>query len=174
MGLTGFFVNGTSELLLHCGGTDEVNDLFSFGCNVFDLETNGDHVSVTSATEIASLPHPLCTACHGGDGNRFVVAGGMEALRQGDLTRNSTVAYHDGVLVLEGIGASWDLIPTTLGRSRAMQVGVFVEGKLLCLGGVEDTVGLPSWDRQLNLVQLCLRYGAERLVDLNFCYARTK
>lgn len=84
----------------------------------------------------APLPYPLKNACYGSDGNRLVVAGGVEEHDNGNTT------YHDEVLVLEGIDRHWRTSTARLQSRRAWQSGVLVGDYLLCIGGRQERVGV--------------------------------
>ena len=58
-GMSGLMLNGTQELLLHCGGADEVNNLHSAGCYLVDLEVIDSTLVLNSINQIASMPYVL-------------------------------------------------------------------------------------------------------------------
>ena len=68
----------------------------------------------------------------------------------------ATNEFHHEIMVLEGLNDQWSTFTERLGGLRAGQAGVLVNNVLICLGGVEDTVG--GW----------VRKGASSVVDVDY------
>ena len=85
----------------------------------------------------ASLPYNLTTACHGSDGERLVFAGGKEY-------DGFSFTFHDEVLVLEGVNATWRMLQAHLGAPKESQAGVLLNDTLLCLGGYNGVSGMGT------------------------------
>ena len=138
-------------MLLYCGGGKLPDDYFVGDPNYYvelltshlcyAVEVNPD--GVPKVTKAASLPYDVTGPCHGSDGEKLVLAGGQSL---------SSGAYHNEIIVLEGLNDRWSNFTGKLGGLRAGQAGVLVDNVLICLGGVEDTVGLS---KQVTLAAFC-------------------
>lgn len=80
------------------------------------------------------MPLSLYTSCYGSDGERLVVAGGLD----------SRLRYHDEVLVLQGAESEWRQLNATLTREKAYLTGVLVDNFLICISGWDTTADIAS------------------------------
>ena len=86
-------------MLLYCGGDkptsyDYFNGVYYYEDLVttpmcFAVDVNAD--GVPTVTKAASLPYDLAGACHGSDGDKLVIAGGLTW---------STWEFHNDIIVL--------------------------------------------------------------------------
>ena len=103
----------------------------------YGFETGADNK--VKAGQLSILPEPILEACHGSDGTRLAVAGGIFF----DSITEEFIAQ-DKVLLLDNPVDGWVLIDspglTSFGNSRGYAAGVLVGDNLLCIGGEVDSV----------------------------------
>ena len=74
-GMSGVMVVDGQQALVHCGGWDEFTD-YTVSSDCFALRRSSSGEVVVES--LAPLPQPRRWSCHGSDGGRLVVAGGMD------------------------------------------------------------------------------------------------
>ena len=127
-GMSGVMVVDGQQALVHCGGQDQfTDDGVSSDCFALRMSSSGEVV----VDSLAPLPQPRRYSCHGSDGGRLVVAGGLD---DGDHRQQS-------VWVLEGVTSNWAAAAVNLSSARDSSAGLLLGDQLVCMGGIDEEVG---------------------------------
>ena len=129
-GMAGTLANGTVHV--HCGGIDRRHETNTRECFAIAATPEGSPL----IQQLAPLPVPLRDACTGSDGQRIVLAGGLNT---------ETGRYTNEVYVLEEVGGEWRKLRGKLPRHSQAHAGVLLGDYLVCFGGSVMKVRGSCW-----------------------------